>query len=94
MTGTEGLMQSFNGWPMEFPTFAALDHSESPLTGLPSSSRTLLKLIYFLTVSQAHPDTPALMSAWTPEITVPQRNPATTEGPPAIPTRTIGPIKS
>lgn len=35
MIGIAGLKQSFNVDPIEFPTFAALDQSESGLIGFP-----------------------------------------------------------
>jgi hypothetical protein len=52
----------------------------------------LLIRIYLLTDDHAHPDKPELNPTWIPESTVPQRNPITSNGPPAIPIRTIGPI--
>ena len=91
INGSDRLMLYFNAKPTELPTSAALDQSESCFIGFPSSSLRLANPIYFFMLAHPHPDIPELRPIWIPEITVPQRKPIETEGPPAIPIKIIGP---
>jgi len=89
--GKDRLILYFNVKPTELPTLAALDQSESCFITFPSSSLRFPNIIYLFILAHAHPDIPELRPTWIPEITVPQRNPIETEGPPAIPINIIGP---